>query len=157
MVDLSKFKFMAFSLSKLIGKNKNKSTDSVEAIIEQAENIPFVISENNVLYAGLNELGGYYFFQTVVIGKLRIKTLNGATLHLKAVNFELELKSDMPELESESSSIPKRNITKIDFQVEEANIETLKKIKVTSIQLKTKKQDVLFTKYEDGSSGDEEE
>lgn len=152
---MAKLKFMAFSLSKLIGKNKNKSTDSVEAIIEQVENTPFGISENNVLYAGLNELGGYYFFQTVVVGDLRIKTTNGATLHLKADNFELVLKSDMVELESEPSSVANRNITKIDFQVEESDIETLQKTKVTSIQLKAKKQEVLFTKYE--SADDEEE
>lgn len=145
---------MAFSFSKLIRKNKNKSTDSVETIIEQVESTPFGVSENNVLYAGFNELGGYCFFQTVVIGELRVKTVNGATLHLKTDNFELELKSDMPELESESSSIPNRNITKIDFQVEESDIETLQKKRVTSIQLKVKKQDILFTKYDGG--GEEE-
>ena len=38
----------------------------VKAIIKDVENTPFGVSENNVLYAGLNELGGYFFFQTVV-------------------------------------------------------------------------------------------
>jgi hypothetical protein len=145
---------MAFSLSKLIGKNKSKSTDSVDAIIEQVENTPFGISDNNVLYAGLNELGGYYFFQTVVVGDFKIKTMDGAYLQLKSDTFELELKSDTIELESEPSGVPNRHITKIDFQVEQSDIETLQTTKVTSIQLKAKKQAVLFTKY---NGSDEEE
>lgn len=146
-----KIKFMAFSFLK---SKKNKSIDTVEAIIKEVKNIPFGVSENNVLYAGLNELGGYYFFQTVIVGQMHIKTMNGAKLILKGENTTLELKSDSSEFESDLSSVKGRSITKIDFQIEENDIKTLQNTRIASIQLKAKKQDVLFTKY---VSGDEEE
>lgn len=135
---------MAFSFLK---SKKNKSNDTVEAIINDIEQTPFGISENNVLYAGLNELGSYYFFQTVIVGQLNIKTSNGAKLILKGNDIILELKSDSPEFESDPSPVKGRSITKIDFQIEEADIKTLQNSRITSIQLKAKKQDILFTKY----------
>ena len=138
---------MGFSLSKLIEKNKNKSTDSVDAIIKDVENTPFGVSESNVLYAGLNELGGYYFFQTVIVGQLNIKTMTGAKLILKGEDIALELKSDSLEFESDPSPVKSRSITKIDFQIEEVDIKTLQNSRITNIQFKAKKQDILFTKY----------
>lgn len=147
---------MAFSLSKLFNKTNSNaaSNDSIEAIISDVKNKPFGTSENNVLFAGLKELGGYYFFQTVIVGALSVKTKNGASLLFKGENFELKLKSDMPEFESESSDIKVRKVTKIDFQIEESDIEQLEKAQLNSIMLKVKKQDILFTKYH---SSEEEE
>lgn len=142
---------MAFSLSKLFGTKtseaKLNSGDTIEAIITAVENKPYGVSKNNVLYAGLNELGGYYFFQTVIVGQLRIKSKNGATLLFISDDFELQLDADMPEFESESSDVKGRSVTKIDFQVEETDLEKLENAKLRSIQLSVKHQDILFTKY----------
>ncbi len=128
--------------------------DHTEAIINEIKNKPFGISDKNVLYAGLNELGGYFFFQTVVVGQFHIKTIKGATLTLKGNDVELELKSDMDEFESDYSNVSNRSITKIDFQIEESDIKTLEHARITTIQLNAKKHDVLFTKY---VGGEEEE
>lgn len=142
---------MAFSLSKLFGNKTSESqsptSDTTEAIITDVENKPFGISETNVLFAGLNELGGYYFFQTVIVGQLNVKSKNGAQLYFSGDAFELELQSDMPEFESDNSPIKGRCITKIDFQIEESDIEQLENAKLKSIQLKVKKHDILFTTY----------
>ncbi len=141
---------MAFSLSKLFGKNtsesKTKSSDSIEAIIRDVENKPFGVSENNVLFAGLNELGGYFFFQTIIVGQFKIKSKTGAKLFFTGENFELELDADSLEFESEGSDIKGRNVTKIDFQIEENDIKKLEKAKLSSIKIKCKKQNVLFIK-----------
>ncbi|WP_296381719.1 hypothetical protein [Winogradskyella sp.] len=149
---------MGFSLSKLFGTKTSKeqlqSGDTIEAIIEDVENRPFGISLNNVLFAGLNELGGYFFFQTVIVGQLHVKSKDGALLLFKGENFELELNSDMPEFESEGSDIKGRNVTKIDFQIEETDIQKLENAKLSNILIKVKKQDILFTKY---NVSDEEE
>lgn len=138
---------MAFSLSKLFSSKNPESSDTIEAIIRDVENKPYGVSQNNVLFAGLNELGGYFFFQTVIVGQLNIKSKDGALLLFKGNDFELELNSDMPEFESESSDIKGRHVTKIDFQIEESDIKQLENTKPSSIQIKVKKQDVLFTKY----------
>ena len=45
-----------------------ETQDSTDAIIKDVDNKPFAVSDQNVLYAGLNELGGYFFFQTVIVG-----------------------------------------------------------------------------------------
>ena len=151
---LLKFKIMAFSLSKLFGNTTSQSSDSIQAIIRDVENKPFGVSQNNVLYGGLNELGGYFFFQTVIVGQLHIKSKDGATLLFKGDDFELQLNSDMLELESEHSPVKGRSVTKIDFEIDEDNVKQLEKVKLKSIQLEVKKQSLLFTKH---ISADEEE
>jgi hypothetical protein len=150
---------MAFSLSKIFGSKASlpKSNDSVEAIIKDVENNPYGVSENNVLFAGLNELGGYFFFQTVIVGQLRIKCKTGATLTFFGDNFELQLESDMPEFESEGSSIKGRNITKIDFQVEESDVKKLETATLNSLQIKVKKHNLVFEKSLVIEVSDEEE
>lgn len=152
---------MAFSLSKLFGtttsESKSTSDDTVEAIITDVENKPFGISENNVLFAGLNELGGYHFFQTVIVGQLSVKSKNGAQLFFIGDDFKLKLKADMPEFESESSPIKGRNVTKIDFQIEESEVKKLENATLRSIQIKVKKHDLLFSKYVVIDASNEEE
>ena len=149
---------MAF-LSKLFGsktsETKSQSNDSIESIIHDVENNPFGVSEENVLYAGLNELGGYFFFQTVIVGQLNVKCKTGAKLSFLGDNFELQLDDDMPEFESEHSNIKGRNVTKIDFQIEESDVKKLEDAMLKSIQIKVKKHNLLFTKYV--SDTDEEE
>jgi hypothetical protein len=140
---------MGFSLNNVFGKKKSitQSEDSIEAIINDIDSQPFGISQNNVLFAGLNELGGYYFFQTVIVGDFYIKTTKGIDIILNGEANVLKLKSDTDELESDPSPVKGRHITKIDFEIEESDIETLKNGSVTHLTLNSKKQKVVFTKY----------
>lgn len=147
---------MGFSLTSLFGKkdSKNQSEDSIEAIINAIDNHPFGISQNNVLFAGLNELGGYHFFQTVIVGTFQIKTMKGVDILLNGETAILKLKSDTEELESDPTPVKGRHITKIDFQIEESDIELLKNKGITHFTLTSKKQEIVFTKY---VGSDEEE
>lgn len=149
---------MPFSLSKLFGQKSNptesNSLDSIEAIIATVENKPFGVSDKNVLFAGLNELGGYYFFQTVIVGEFKVKTKNGGSILFKGDNLDLQLNADMSEFESDHSDVNGRYITKIDFEIEESDIEKLQESMLKSISLKVKNQTIVFTKY---ISTDEEE
>ncbi|QNK78735.1 hypothetical protein H7F37_06605 [Winogradskyella sp. PAMC22761] len=138
---------MAFSLSQLFGTKSSKSNDSIEAIINDVENNPFGVADTNVLFAGLNELGGYHFFQTVIVGDLNVKCKNGAKLTFIGDDFKLKLEADMPEFESESSEVKGRHITKIDFQIEENEVQKLDSATLRSIQIKVKKHDISFSKY----------
>ncbi|SDH88281.1 hypothetical protein [Winogradskyella thalassocola] len=152
---------MAFSLSKLFGSKNSETTsqsgDTIEAIINDVENRPFGVSEKNVLFAGLNELGGYFFFQTVIVGALNVKSKTGAQLYFVGDNFKLKLDADMPEFESENSDTKGRNVTKIDFQIEESDVKNLENATLRSIQIKVKKHDILFSKYVVIDASDEEE
>lgn len=147
---------MGFSFSKLFGKTESEVTtsDTLEAIIAEVEHQPYGISEKNVLFAGLNELGGYFFFQTIVVGTLNIKSKNGAQLTFKGEAFDLVLDSDNLEFESNHTEIKGRHVTNIDFQIEESEIEKLKAAKLKHVTLKVKNQEITFSKY---INSDEEE
>lgn len=128
--------------------------DHTEAIINDIDNEPFAISDSNVLYAGLNELGGYYFFQTVIVGTFHVKTLKGAQLKVIGDNFEFVLDSDMLELESDHSNVSNRSISKIDFQIEEAEAAKLDRNVLKQLILTCKNKELNFAIFE---ISDEEE
>ncbi|RNC86912.1 MAG: hypothetical protein ED556_05675 [Winogradskyella sp.] len=140
---------MGFSFSKLFGKAQQEasSSDTIEAIIDYVGQNPYGTSDRNVMFAGLNELGGYFFFETVIVGIFNVKCKHGAQLTFKGDKFELTLDSDSLEFETNPTETKGRYVTNIDFQIEKSDIETLQKSNITSINLKVKKQDILFTKY----------
>ena len=138
----------AFSESKVAKKPHDYTF--TEAIINDVDGAPFAISETNVLYAGLSELAGYQYFKTITIGTFQIKTFEGAKLIVTGNDFKLELKSDMVELESESSNIPNRNITRIDFEIDHEDISKISKTTIESLELIAKKNRIKFSIIEGG-------
>ncbi len=122
--------------------------DHTEAIITEIDNDPLGISDSNVLYAGLNELGGYYFFQTVIVGSFHIKTVKGAQLKVVGNDFDFLLDSDMVELESDHSNVSNRSISKIDFQIEEADAAKIDRSTLKQFVLTCKNEKITFSIYE---------
>lgn len=116
----------------------------VEEIINGIENEPFAVSETNVMYAGIGEIAGYKLLQTVVVGTFRIKTFKGAQLKITGTDFELNLNSDMVELESDFSNVSNRSITKIDFEIEANDIPKIVKSRINSLELSAKKEELIF-------------
>ena len=128
---------MKFSLTKLKAAFGNPHTMEklhedtfIEAIIQDIEEVPFAKGTHNVCYAGLNELGGYHFLQTIIVGTFHIKTLKGAQLTITGHDFEMKLNSDMVELESDYSNVSNRSITRIDFPLETEDLGLLKKSQI---------------------------
>ena len=143
---------MKFSLTKLMAAFGNpKAMEKVyvdtytEEIINSIEQQPFAISNHNVCYAATNELAGYYFLQTVIVGKFKVKTFKGAQLTVIGYDFELELESDMMELESEYSNVSDRYITRIDFVLDENDVPKMDKSSIKSLVLSAKKENVEFS------------
>lgn len=153
-----------FSLKKLkavIG-NKNASEDShdsefTDKIIKEVEGAPFAISQSNVMYAGTSELAGYHYFKTVIIGTLKLKTLNGATLIVKSDHGQLKLKSDMVELESEIEKGSNRVITRIDFEIDQEDLGKISRKSIQSLELISKKNHLHFSVLELTENLEEEE
>lgn len=116
----------------------------IEDIINDIENEPFAASESNVMYAGLGEIAGYHLLQSVIVGTFRIKTFKGAKLKVKGRDFELNLNSDMVELESDFSNASSRSITKIDFEIDELDLPKIAKSKIESLELTAKKEHIKF-------------
>ncbi|WP_452231424.1 hypothetical protein [Lacinutrix sp. MEBiC02595] len=138
---------------KLFGgtKKEDKLEDDkyMESLMKSSEDVPLGISSNNLIYAGYNELGGYYYLQTFIIGRLKSKTKNGAKIVIEGNDYSLELHSDMPELESEPASPLDGYVTKIDFEIEKNTVEKLKRSTMKQLTLTIKKKEVVFTVYKD--------
>lgn len=142
---------MKFSIDKILAGFGNiramerTHVDNVtEDIIKSIKDKAYALSEQNVMYASDKELGGYFYFKTIIVGSFKIKTIKGAKLNVIADDFNLELKTDMDEFESDFSNVYNRFITRIDFQIEEEDISKLKQSNIKNIQLVTKKRTLDF-------------
>nr|WP_321246588.1 hypothetical protein [uncultured Psychroserpens sp.] len=122
-----------------------ETQDSTDAIIKDVDNKPFAVSDQNVLYAGLNELGGYFFFQTVIVGTFDVKTKKGAQLAIVGKNLNLLLQSDSEEFETEATALKGRMVTKIDFQIDESDAAKIDPLKIDTLTLSCKKHEILFS------------
>ena len=142
---------MKFSINKILAAfgNTNEVEQTpidnfTEDIINSIDDKALAVSEQNVMYASDKELGGYFYFTTIIIGSFKIKTMKGAKLNVVADNFNLELKTDMDEFESDHSNVSNKYITRIDFQIEEEDVSKLKQSNIKSIQLVTNKKTLEF-------------
>ena len=115
-----------------------------EDIINSIDEKPFALSEQNVMYAKAHELGGFYYFKTIIVGSFKIKTIKGARLKVIGTGHDIEFKSDMDEFESEYSNVSNRFITRIDFQIEKEDAKLLTTEKLNTLTLVTKKKHLVF-------------
>lgn len=145
---------MKLSFNKLTAAfGKSKTIESVdtenmtEDIINSVEGNPFAVSEQNVMYGAIKELGGYYYLKTIIVGSFKIKTMKGGTLSIASNDFKLELKTDMDEFESDHSNISNRFVTRIDFQVEEEHVSKIVASKIETLVLKVKKNVIEFKAF----------
>jgi len=143
---------MKFSLSKLKtafgnqnAKDKKHLDNFIEVILKTIEQKPFASSDQNVCYVATNELAGYYFLQTIIVGKFKIKTFDGAQLTVKGDDFQLQLESDMKELVSDQYAVPKSYLTRIDFIIHKKDVPKIDKSRIHSLILSAKKQNVEFS------------
>lgn len=143
---------MKFSFDKILATFGNKRAlerthvdNHTEDILSSIKDNAFAISNDNVLFLAIKELGGFYYLKTIVVGAFKIKTNKGATLSINGIDFDLELKTDMNEFESEHSNISNRHVTRIDFQIEEEDALKIDESLINTLELKAKKHQILFT------------
>ena len=148
---------MKFYLDKIRAAFGNTSTterthdddDFTETIIKDIAYPAFAISQQNVMYADVAELGGYYYLKTIIVGAFKIKTKKGAALSIEGKNLELVLNSDMDEFESDYSNVYNRYITQVDFQLEEEDISKIDTLQIDTLFLTAKKHQINFTTIKD--------
>lgn len=96
-------------------------------------------SADGVIYAGIEELNGYLFMETVILSRTNIKTFKGATLDFEGEeNFQLT--SDTKEIESDFSNVSNRFMTKISFDISKDEIQLILDKKYDKVVLKFKKK-----------------
>ena len=125
-------------------ENKEEDKKYIESIITSGDGEPLAVSTSNVMYVGYNELGGYYYLQTFIIGRLKTKTKNGAKLLIEGNDYTLELNSDMEEFECDPAHPLEGYVTKIDFEIEKSVVEKLKRSTMKQVTLSVMKKKIVF-------------
>lgn len=137
---------MAFSFSKLF--NKPKEVPSIPEIIEKIDfkgGTKYAKNETNIVYADIEELGGFPYLKTVIIGDtaVNIKRI-GCTVAFNFDNESIKLNSDNTTIES--NKIKKTNVyfTEIDFELNEQDATKIKNSKVITMEYGFKNKIIPF-------------
>lgn len=115
-----------------------------EDFIIEVEGTLFAKNQLNEIYMDVVELAGYYYVKTIILGSFHVQTWKGANLLLTGKNFELNLVSDMQEIESDFSNVSNRSITQVDFIIEENDIDRIEKSQIDKIEISSKKKTAYF-------------
>ena len=136
---------MKFSLSNLLAFKKQKEEAPVIKKIEYTEGTKFATELNNDLYLDFEELGGFPFVKTVILGTYKIKIKRGGcSMKFIFDNDSIELESDATEIQSNAVKNTLVNYTEIDFEADEKEIEKIKNNTLKEIIFSTKKKTILF-------------
>ena len=126
---------MAFSFLNILKAKKVKTPSEVIPKIEYKGGTKFAESNTNDIYVDIEELGGFPFIKTVIIGDFSTKIKRvGCTLTFIFKNDSVTLNSDNTDIESNKIKNTNVYYTEIDFELNDDETEKIKKEKVTEIQ-----------------------
>ena len=127
---------MAFSFSKLFNKPKDlPSTSEIIEKIDYKEGTKYAENETNVVYVDFEELGGFPYLKTVIIGETSVKIKRtGCTIAFQFNNETIKLNSDNTDIESNRIKNTNVFFTEIDFELNEEDATKIKEQKVTGLE-----------------------
>ncbi len=136
---------MTFSFSNILKSKKEKTPSEVIPKIEYKGGTKYAEDETNNVYLDFEELGGFPFIKTIIIGELSTKIKRtGCTLTFIFKNESITLNSDNTDIESNKIKNTPSYYTEIDFELNEAEAERIKNGKVTEIQYNFKGKVYIF-------------
>ncbi len=106
----------------------------------------FAENENNDVYVDIEELGGFPYIKTAILGTFgtRIKK-EGSTLTFHFKNEKLTLNSEHDQIESDEIKNTPFSFTQIDFEATEEEIKKIQEQKTTNITFKFLKEEISFS------------
>lgn len=126
---------MAFSFSNLLKSKKSTPISEELPKIEFKGGTKYAEDTTNDVYLDFEELGGFPFVKTIIIGNLSTKIKRiGCTLSFIFENDSITLNSDNTDIESDQIKNTAAYYTEIDFELNEEEAEKIKNEKVTEIQ-----------------------
>ncbi|NEW80199.1 MAG: hypothetical protein GZ086_12410 [Gelidibacter sp.] len=136
---------MAFSFLNLL---KPKSTISVSEIISEIDfkgGTKYAENSSNTVYLDIEELGGFPFIKTMIIGDFSTKIKRiGCTLSFIFENDSLVLSSDNNDVESNQIKNTPAYYTEIDFELTEEESAKISSEQVLEIQYTFKDKILAF-------------
>ena len=136
---------MAFSFSNFLKSKKEKLPTEVIPKIDYKGGTKFAESPENDIYLDIDELGGFPFIKTVIIGTFSTKIKRvGCTLTFIFKNDSITLNSDNTDIESNKIKNTNIYFTEIDFELNDDEAEKIKNEKVVEIQFTFKGKKLHF-------------
>ncbi len=136
---------MAFSFLNLL---KPKNTISVAEIISEIDfkgGTKYAENSSNTVYLDIEELGGFPFIKTIIIGDFSTKIKRtGCTLSFIFENDSLVLSSDNNDVESNQIKNTPAYYTEIDFELTEEESAKISSEQVLEIQYTFKDKMLTF-------------
>lgn len=140
---------MAFSFSKLF--NKPKEVPSNEEVLKQIDfkgGTKYAKNETNIVYADIEELGGFPYLKTVIIGDTAVKIKRtGCTVSFIFKNETIKLNSDNTTIESNKIKNTNVYFTEIDFELNEEEATKIKGSKVSTMEYNLKNKIIPFKPF----------
>lgn len=105
----------------------------------------FAENETNKVYVDIEELGGFYYLKTIIIGDLSVKIKRvGCSLDLQFKKETISLSSDNTTVDSNAIKKTPIFYTEVDFELEKEHADKMKKGKVKSLTYTFKNQILTF-------------
>ena len=136
----------------LFSKFKRKSTDksAIDPMpkLEYKGGTKYASNESVDAYIDFEELGGYPYVKTVLLGLFSVRTKkSGCNLTFVFENGEeIILDSDNTQVESDRVNKTKIYFTPIDFEITEEALATIKKNNVAKVVFKFKRETLELAK-----------
>lgn len=134
---------MAFSLSKIFKPKPVINATELLNQIDYKEGTKYAECNTHIIYADIEELGGFPYLKTVLFGvdEINIKR-TGCTISFIFKNDKLTLGSDNTTIES--NQIQKSGVyyTPVDFELTEEDSKKLESNKVLNVEFSYKKKTI---------------
>lgn len=127
---------MAFSFSKIFKPKETTvlSSDQIDQF-DFKGGTKFAKNETNIIYLDIEELGGFPYLKTIIIGDTKVKIKRtGCKVSFIFNNDEITLTSDNTHLESNQIKNTNSFLTEIDFELDENDAKKIKSKKVIEVK-----------------------
>ena len=133
--------------NKLFSKKQKEVMNASEILnqIDYKEGTLFAKNDTNKVYIDIDELGGFPFLKTVVIGDTKVKIKRtGCSVSFVLNNEEISLNSDNTDVESNQINKSGIHYTPIDFELDEKQAKLIQSEKVSEVKFTFKNQVLAF-------------
>lgn len=139
---------MAFTLSNIFKPKQTPNPAEILKMIDYKGGTKFAANETNNVYVDIEELGGFPYLKTVIIGDTSVKIKRtGCTVTFVFKKDAITLNSDNTSIDSNQIKKTSVYYTEIDFELDTAEAERIKKEKVREIQYTFKNKTITFPRF----------
>ncbi|NRD20616.1 hypothetical protein HNV08_11200 [Winogradskyella eckloniae] len=115
-----------------------------EEKIKNISGLKVAASRDGQFWVSFQELNGYLFMNTTVLSRVDLKTLKGSKITILTKDYEIEIKSDEKEIESDFSNVSNTYMTKVSFVIESKERDIIENRNFEEIEYQLKKKTLRF-------------